>query len=570
MFRIPEKDKQFVVDNASMSRGNIYSTFNVMFDADKGRIKLNPPLTITRSTTDNADFVAPISIVVSSKNNGSGGDAYILTEKSSGFGGVWSTTTFGKLTGADAPAKARPSSSDMCLFNGALTVSDDDGLHYVAPDASAGAWTVNADAKFKNRFILIPFIDTNRLYLFSSSNVASCDTAYTVVNSGAYSQTNLANITCARASSKRIWYATQTEASGYGDCKIYEWDGVLVNPLNIYTINTRKIQAITILNDLPVAIDDKGRLWFFDGYTFKLKDGVNLPYREDDFGSQTCYVHRNGMITLREKICVLIGSASSTKNTTERALSGIWCYDPVIGFYHYSSPDNNTVITTPYALSKGLSDNVYIAGYGISLPSANAVLSFTEQSGGVSGSLRTGFITTQFVESKNLTDMLNSIGIKYRKPFYSGFSVEVKYRTFKNVECNSTLTWTDYNTFTATKSSLDGTGTYCTPVAAGDEVMVQEGANVGLIAHIISRTDGATNATIVLDRSGTANTGSSYAMFSNYTLLKTITNDGATFKNIRLGLPTTMLQVKLVMQWKGYHDEIQEIMIPEKQNETTT
>jgi hypothetical protein len=58
-------------------------------------------------------------------------------------------------------------------------------------------------------------------------------------------------------------------------------------------------------------------------------------------------------------------------------------------------------------------------------------------------------------------------------------------------------------------------------------------------------------------------------MFSNYTLLKTITNDGATFKNIRLGVPTTMIQVKLVLSWKGYYDEIQEIMIPEKANEIT-
>jgi hypothetical protein len=574
MFRIPQKDKKFIVDNESMSRGNIYSAFNVLFDADKGKVKLNPPILDVLNTGDDGDFLEPHAIANFRKAD----DTLLsvaLTFKAGDFCGLWDIAAGTKITGTNTPSTASYNQSGMCIYDvGAeggqyLCISDTDGLHYSG--ATDIGWALNAEAAFKNRFILIPLTSTNRLYLLNASRVVSCDTALTVVTTGAYTlqqATFIGQIICAVASTNKIWISTSVTAfSGApGECRIYEWDGISANVQNIYTIPTKKIQAITILNEAPVAIDERGRLWFFNGYNFELKDGVRIPYKEDSFYTLTCQVHRNGMISLKEKIYILVGSNSVSKNSSERGLSGIWCYDPAIGLYHFCSPDNVSMILRPYALAEGLTDSAFIAGTFTGLTSATGVdrVSVTEQLDILTGTTRVGFITTQFLESQNLTDMFTSIGVKYRKMIYTGATIEVKYRTWKNIECNTTITWTSATTFTATTASLDGTSTYCTPVAVGDEVMVQNGANSGLIAHITDRVDAGGTSTITIDRSATTTTGTAYAMFCNYKLIKTITNDGDTFKNIRLGIPATMIQVKLVLQWKGYYDELQEIIIPEK------
>jgi len=572
MIRIPNKNKQFSVDNASFSRGNIYSTWNVMFDADIGKIKLNPPLQKLLSTTDDAAFKVPFSVLVAQKNGGGALDAYILAYLHGTFKGVWSTyaNSLTRLTGTDAPSTVTDTTSDMCFFNGAITVSDSVGLHYVDDDASAGGWTKNTNAAFQGKFILIPYAD--RLYLFNSSTVVSCDTAYTPATSGSYTiATGLANITCARASSKRIWFASSGE-NDLPESKIYEWDGVQVSPLNTFIINTPDIQTIVILNDIPVAIDGRGNFWFYDGYQFVLKTGINIPAREDDFNT-TCKIHRNGAITLKGKIYALVASRSDAlPNTSERALAGIWCYDPMIGLYHFSSPDNCSRIEFPYALAKGTNDQRFIAGYQSgtgSITDFNSRIAVTETDAGLSGEIRTGFITTQFMESQNLTDMWNSVGIKYRKMIDPDAKIEVKYRFNKNIEANGGITWTGATTFTVDSTSINGAGTFCTPVVVGDEVMVQEGTNAGLIAHITTIVVAGVTTTITIDRSATTTSGTAYAMFSNFTLLGTITNDGDTYKNFRLAKKSTMIQVKLVMTWKGYYDEVQEILLSEQKQDST-
>lgn len=574
VIRIPEKNKKFVVDNASFSRGNIYSTFNVMFDADVGRVKLNPPLLKLYSTSDSADFGRIIAIVTAQKNGG-GIDCYVLTDDASGTGTVWSvgTGSLTKLTGTDSPTTATDSTSDMCMAWDTIHVTTTSGLHYVADSSSAGAWTANTNAAFQAKFIVIFFQEQNRLYFFNTTSVKSCNSAY-AVSSGSYEITSgLTGISCARAASKRIWFAS-SGANGAPTSKIYEWDGVATNPLNIFTIETSSIQNIVILNDLPVAIDGRGRLWFYDGYKFVLKDGVNLPVREDEFG-QAFIVHRNGSLAEKSKIYFLAAAYDvDDPNTSERALAGIWCYDPAIGLYHFSSPDNNSRITSPYALSKYLTDQRLIVGYyggTVTLGSSNYRIAVTENTVGVEGTLRTGFITTQFIESKDLTDMFNAIGIKYRKMIYTSAKIEVKYRTWKNLECNTTITWTSTTTFTCATADLAGTGSlYNTQVVVGDEVMVQQGVNVGTIAHITTLAVNGATTTVTIDRAATTSSGTAYAMFSNYTLLKTISyNATDTFKNIRLAKASTMIQVKVVMQWKGYYDEVQEILVDGNSQEKT-
>ena len=596
MIRIPNKNKQFSVDNASFSRGNIYSTWNVMFDADIGKIKLNPPLLHSYFTSGGNGFSNPIAIVVAPtdfSDRGAVTDGYILTDDGAGFGGVWKTSGgLGQITQTNSPSKATDATSDMCLYLGAqstekIYVSDADGLHNCKPANSNDTWvaldgsTTSATAS-KNAFILIPFTYNNRLYMIPSTANAiysiqeTSDGTFSVPvsNGSSFSiNTGLSGITCGRASSKRIWFASSS--SNTGKSKVYEWDGVQANlPLNVYNIDVPLIQSIAILNDTPVCIDGRGRLWFFDGYQFVLKSGINFPSREDNV-EQTCTVHRNGMITDKGKLYVNIGNVSSTmyRNSTERSLAGVWCYDPAIGFYHFSSPENISRVTAPYCLARWVADQTFAVGFKGTTGSVtdtvyNVAVTNTDETLG--GTLRLGFLTTQFMESQNLTDMWNSVGIKYRDMIYASAKVEVKYRFKKNIECNTTITWTSATTFTCPTANLAGSGFYYnTQVVVGDEVMVQQGVNSGLIAHITTMVDGGTDTTVTIDRSATTTSGTSYAMFSNYALLGTITKDGDTFKNFRLAKKSTMIQVKLVMSWVGYYDEIQEILLSEQKQDST-
>lgn len=582
-----QSNKKFVVDNTSMTRGNVYSTWNIMFDADIGRIKLNPPLSKQYDESTNAAFVDAFSIVVASLDDdlGPGLDAYVLT---TGF--VWGTLTgLTKITVGNAPANATDATSDMCLFLGTgttetLYVSDPDGLHYADPLEARTTWTLKPNASFQNKFIIFPFLAQNLLYMVASTkdSITSTGAAGIVANladhtSGSYTlTTGLSNISCARAASKTIWFAASGNdgtATTSNRSKIYEWDGVSTNPTNIYLLDTDMIQAITILNDIPHAIDGRGRLWAFDGYTFKVVS--NIPVRYDDNTTQTITVHRNGMITDNGKIYVLIGSNGdgvTTKNTAERCLAGIWCYDPAIGFYHFSSPENMSVIQIVGALSRYLSPLTFITGYqglttSITAPKWRTAFTDTVSGTGSGAVTRKGYIITQFIESKHLTDSWNTIAVKYRQMIDSAATIEVKYRNFKNIECNGTITWTSTTTFTISTAVLAGTGTYFnTQVAVGDEVMVQQGSGVGYIGHITTLVDNAGTTTVTVDRVSTVSSGTAYATFNNFTTLYKITSSEPEkiFKNLRVSSAGTMIQVKLVLSWKGYYDEIQEIQLPDQ------
>ena len=582
MIRIPNKDKKYIVDNASFSRGNIYSTWNTMLDKDIGKISLNPKIDTVYSYLDSADFRTPRAIVVAPKDGGGGLDTYILTSISGQTTFVWST--YGglvKLTGTNVPTSS--SAVDMILSWSQLFVSDDDGLHYIMADDSAdGAWTLKNAATFKNRTILVYFQEQDRIYFFNATSVISANltliAANTPTTSGAYTITaGLSAISCARAASKRIWFA-ESGVNGSQISKIYEWDGVQTNPLNIFTIETGTIQSIVILNDQPIVIDGRGRLWFYDGYTFILKSGMNIPAREDDF-AQTCLIGKNASFADKGKAYFLVGpNPLDNPNTSERALAGIWCYDPVVGIYHYSSPDNNTGRFGSYVLAKGTTDQAFACGFYAGTFSGNGATATqgnryakTTTSGGLGGGIRKGHVITQFMESQNLTDMWNSIAVKYRKMIDPDAVLEVKYRTWKNVEFRKAeITWTAATTFTVSTANITGAGsTYNTPVAVGDEVMVNSGTNVGLVAHVVTMVDNAGTTTVTIDRSATTTTGTSEATFSNFTLLGTITADGETFKNYRLAKKSTMIQVKLVMSWKGYYDEVQEILLSEQAQDKT-
>lgn len=581
-----QKDKKFVVDNLSMTRGNIYSTFNIMFDADIGRIKLNPPLSKLYDETTNAAFVNPFSIVIASADSSLGTilDAYVLT---TGF--VWGTLGgLVKITVANAPANALDATADMCLFLGVntterLLISDSDGLHSCAPTAGRTTWLLDTTTAFKNNYIIFPFLAQNRLYMVKSTKDAIYSASeasvgsYSPQTSGSFTLVvGLSNITCARAASKTIWFASSgnnNSTTTSNRSKVYEWDGVSTNPTNIYVLDTDFIQSITILNDIPYVIDGRGRLWAFNGYTFTVV--ANIPVRNDDYIINPVIVHRNGMITDSGKIYVLIssnGDGTGTKNTTERCLAGVWCYDPAIGFYHFSSPDNMSVLTIAVALARYSTPLSFICGYvGLttSITSPKNRLAITDTTKGITGGAmtRTGYIITQFIESKFLQDAFNTIAVKYRQMIDSAATIEVKYRNYKNIECNGTITWTSTTTFTISTAVLAGTSTYFnTPVAVGDEVMVQQGSGTGFIGQITSLVDNSGTTTVTVDRVSTVSSGTGYATFNNYATLYTITstNPDKTFKNLRASSAGgTMLQIKLVLSWKGYYDEVQEIQVPE-------
>lgn len=582
-FRIPDKDKRFSVDNSSFSRGNVYGTWNFMADADAGKIKLQHPLGKLYSTTDNADFVKTIGIVLGQKNGGGGVDCYVANEKTNGTGYVWSVGqgSLTKLTGTNAPTKISDASSDICLAfksgsDTTIVVSDADGLHTITDSASAAGWNLYNNSGFKSKFIIKYFQEQNRIYLFDSTSMYSADqagiTANTPTVSGSYTHTNLVGVSCAAVGSRRIWIGTKG-GNNVPECMIYESDGVSANPMGIHKIPTSGIQSIAMNNDIPEAIDMRGRIWYWDGYQFVLKQGMNLPVREDDF-STVCTVHRNGSFAEGGKAYFLIGGGGTNgQNSSERGIAGVWCHDQNIGFYHFSSPDNNARFgssTGAYALSKYTSDKTMVAGYwgSSSSTTGEAKLAVTETTGGLGGTLRRGYFITQFMESLNITDMINSITTKYREVIdTTNFKIEVKYRKKKGLECNTTITWTSATTFTCSTADLAGTGTYYnSQVAVGDEVMVQFGTNAGIIAHIVSMVDNSGTTTVTIDRSVSTTSGTAYAMISNFKLLGTIDKDNPdkTFKNFRLGEKSTMIQVKVVMSWKGYFDELQEILVGEQ------
>jgi hypothetical protein len=179
-----------------------------------------------------------------------------------------------------------------------------------------------------------------------------------------------------------------------------------------------------------------------------------------------------------------------------------------------------------------------------------------------------GYFITPKVYSQEVTDMFNTITLKW-SPFKSDIDkIIIKYRTVddlrESIYVNDSsidwaATWTSSTTFTTTEPAFAN-------AVAGNEVEVLRGAGAGLIAHISTISVNAGTYTVTLDDTFENYTAGdkSTVVFRNWIKWRTIssgdTYDG--FMSNVLGVQGKFIQLKVELRGVGV--KIEELSIDNK------
>ena len=430
---------------------------------------------------------------------------------------------------------------------------------------------------------LLSFLYKKRLYVFSSlTQILSLSSAFSPKAATEIYTLNIATATASSdlflvsmiQTSNLIWILT---ANFYNnECYVYTWDGETADTLNsAYRIDARGALAGIVKDGTPYVIDTDGRLLYFNGSAFIPAPNGQLPIKQ--FGYLTNpisqkndrWIHPNGITIVDGRINILINNLNHDNASTinENIASGIWEYDPTIGWYHKNA-------LTQYDYSAG---TPAITDYGqnrISRVGALFNLKKDDRSGaGVLGTMlagadyytdatttksaiftndsldtlqKYGYIVTSKILSTNVEEVFNSLIPRLRPLLNSTDRVVVKYRNSDKSPVEATITWVNSTSFTVSTATI-------TDYDVGDEVEGISGGGAGKTAHIVSKTDNAGTSTVVIDETlGQSAAATAKARFQHWKKAGTLDTQTVTYNEFSLGNDSApWVQLKICMLFTG-------------------
>lgn len=613
MFVIPSKEnKTFQQLNNGDTAGNIYSSFNVDFTYNKGRINTTRSLQVANissiATAGSKTIKVPSTAFTFFDITGNGKTfvsyAGSIMSASSPLG------TYTLDTNTSTPDNSSNATyaleTDMKVFNGKLYATKAGGA-ILYKSAGVSAWSTliagSGSLGFGGNQMQVY---GDRLYYVTpeADKVLSVSTANVVATSGTYTldlSVFAGTISWIKASSNRIWIGLSKIDGTRGI--IFEWDGQSENLWSKnYIIDATGSYSCAIKDDIPYILDNEGRLLAFNGSVFQ--EVSRLPILSNK-KSAYALCHFNGMTTSNDEIILNISGAldsGSTSNEssgyTEELPSGIWKYNKQNGMYHFTSA-SNTVFASPLVeLDYGISytgdpsnasfirpsgavldvtyaDNNNYVGvvYSSSVPalssgltlgiyaSFGAELDTTSVTGTTSAA-----ITTPFLESNQVTDVWKKIITKYRKFADSGDLIHLKYRTIKQPDLIYSANYTDSLTINIPLLNTISTNqTSRNLIAIGDEVKIISGYGAGSYRTITNIVVSGTTYILTLDSAVNTPTNGAlcHILISKWISLPDITDNDLQFTETSLLSKNKDIQVqfKIIAEWQTLNNELYEIMV---------
>jgi len=581
MITIPNTNRQYIQTNKSDILGNLYATFNCDFDRNVGNIALGKRLVINTRTSDVAEITSyPVGFRYF--YNGTDSAYYTIAGASNvGYlfkgGSVLEPTGFSKVTtGASGTPIATVDSTTSDLetgFGNMYISSASEGKVYCLDSANAWTTLTAGSAGYFTALCYFPF--QNRMYASKSGNlIQSWDSTNTPIvsptNTYALTLPNGTIITWIRAASDRLWIGTVSQSGGKGF--IYEWNGVDTQFTRSYRIEASGALACVVKDDIPYVIDSNGALLVWNGGTFVKLSSFRKRKNKVFFNSfsKTNYrfIHPNGMAIIQGQIHILADltnyDASNHLGTQDDCNpSGVWVYDEdtrsLKHKYSFGLAKQSETITDygqiriygAGALSEILTtqsspvttDGTFLAGCSY-YTSATATSSGIFYDNNDDDLKKSGFFITSEINSANLQDAWNKVYVNHKDFLDTADRIVVKYRTEEDEPLEAVITWSSTTSFVTANSSA---GDY----EVGDEVQVVQGLGSGVSAHItnIQLADSASYI-VTLDETFTGATGTSQVRFQKWKKAGTI-QDTENFDELPLGVASSIIQLKLFMQWTG-------------------
>jgi hypothetical protein len=593
MIKIPGDTKTFIQTNRSNVLGNLWATFNIDLQSNLGRVRVGQKLKLNTKTGDTnaTNLGLPVAFeAFDSRMFAAGGGRIFKNTTTASKPNLLSAFVEDTSTGAPTTLNGY---SDMTTFNNTLVVSAPTTVYSKPANGSGtGSWTDRtANLTSGTLHKTCKFSKYDRLYVSDNQqDVKSCNTSWVWAAPGEDYALDLSDssdvgyISTIAASSELIWIGTTgNDVLGTGtpvNSAIFSWDGISSKYLKKYDIDASGVYAIKIIEDIPYAMDSRGRLLEFNGTGFK--EIGRLPLRENQYLASSgsalpteWYIHNNGIdVTQDGTIVVFIkntnalnrGGASETIN--ENLPSGVWEWSRDNGFVHKHSisllsitSSSNTdfgqnklssigalkyakvVPETAISISSIICGATYYTDATTTTSGIFAQAPFPHDNSSYPEGQKLGYIVTTWIDAGGFKDTWAKIFARHRKLIDSSDQIILKYRTSESDPVQVTITWTSTTTFTTTTN----VSSY-----VGYEVEGIQGNGSGGLGHISSVSENAGTYTVTVDNAFTgATSGTAKVRLQNWTKIGTLSGQVEEGGELSINANSTRIQLKCAMFFTG-------------------
>ena len=566
--------------------GSIWSSRNINLEKKEGYVIPSEKLIVTSLSgeTDNPTDLATGFCKVQGTVGGLASTRWWTCAGTSVYQTGTENGDFDVDDSGSLPTTSGKADTDIIAFNNRLYLVDDDNLWR----RTSSTYTLVSGSMTGDSSKLVQYGD--RLYIAGADKIYSMDVGETVATSGAYT-VNFANnqdfdnhvISCIRATSNGIWFATINSKGGRG--KVAFWDGVTADTIEFYKeLESGMAMAMSIKDDVPYILDNRLVLMAFNGSYFeevgRMDNGNKKLYRFDATSSNDRWIHHNGMQTINDEILMAINSRTEDTSDTQsiRFPSGIYAYNPKYGIYHKNSFTSQTDSAT--VLDQGQVEVVEVGALfslfddeenngindqsdflvGFAYKSDNSTTKYAiakhDARGGDMNSTNKAeasvVVTTKltadevletweklYLFTRPLQNTTDKLVLKYRKQEYTPTEVDI--------------TWVDTTSFTSTDANLAGIKT-AFEADAEYEVEGLQGDGAGYLSHVTNITESTGTYTVTIDETiAGMTTNTARVRFDRWNKVGEFTDDSEveSYKEFNPEAVSTWIQYKVYMLGDG-------------------
>ncbi len=562
-FSIPDDKGRITQPNEGNARGNVFMSYGLDFETNKGKIGVSEQVKKLVNTTDNADFNGYAAAILSYSTNGSTGKTFAVSGKvfSADFAdvlGSWTEETTG--TEPDSGNTIM----DATYFDGLVLVSEATDIKSWNGSTWTSWWqtTLGQSALSAGERHLMEVGPDGNLYIVDNGNkLYRVTPTGTITKTGDgsldFSATNLQFSTLV-GNSTRLWIGTRDLTGDEG--AILEWDmspsAATVN--KIHKIGAKSVKCIAIWEDTPIAILSNGKVKYFNGISFvEFKTSIKFPVNANSELADN-FIHPNGWAIIDNLPHFLVTgktdnqtTLSATKQSSYQMPAGVWCLDPSIGLYHRFALGTGLTpqedygkisireVGALYSLQK--TDSKFLASYEYYNDTESSTISTLTYHDNTNTQAGRGYLMTPFMLSlKQVSKNLDA----YHQKMVSGESINIYYRTEKQEVLAKSATWASQ-----TQANIVGINL---GIAIGDIAFVKMGNGSGQLLRVADVQESSSTTAVTFTEANTFVTAGDLAVFDflNFKFMGTIDDTTRDYHTFNYPLTEQKRRIQLLVEFR--------------------
>lgn len=490
---------------------------------------------------------------------------------------------------------------DMKAFNGRVYVANDNVLER----RTSSTWTSISTSLPSGYKILENYAD--RMYIASDDQIDSMDVSETLATTTYTLDLNTASnenlsVSAMRKVSNGLWIATYNNQGGRA--KMMFWDGITQDTVEVIKeVESGMIMAMSIKDDVPYILDNRGVLSYYNGSYFEEIGRLDLDYKQlyrfDTFSAKDRWIHHNGMQTIDDEILFAINTRMSDTTDIQipRTPSGVYAYNPDFGIYHkftFTAQRDDTTVTDMGQLeivevgaiysmvddeendsNHDQSDFFVAFAYKSDNSTTKYAIAKSDKRGlDLNSASRTtaGLLTTTKWSAEQVTEEWEKLYAFIRPLRNSTDKIVLKCREQEYTPVETTITWVDTTSFTSTDADWATILTNFGDDGEGVDYEFEglQGDGAGFVAHITNIEESGGTYTVTLDETITgATTNTAKARIDRWKKVAEFTDADELehFIEFNPDIISTWIQYRLYMI--GEEIQLQRILSKSSVTETT-